>query len=102
MHVDDLVRALLLLLEKPLPTGEILNLGSGCEYRMRDVADMIVRLTGAKIQISRKMPARPGDLEHLYCSARKAKEMLDWEAKIGLEDGLRHTIASFQPARASQ
>ena len=51
LYIDDLIDALLLLLETPLSTGEIVNIGAGREYMMADVAATIIRLTGAKIRL---------------------------------------------------
>ena len=51
LYIDDLIDALLLLLETPLSTGEIVNIGADREYMMADVAATIIRLTGAKIRL---------------------------------------------------
>jgi nucleoside-diphosphate-sugar epimerase len=96
LYVDDLIDALLLLLEAPLPGGEIINLGAGREYVMADVAAIIIRRTGAKIRLIKDPTSRQGQVEHLYCSNDKARELLSWQPSVDLEEGLQRTIDSFR------
>lgn len=100
LYVDDIVEALATLREHPLPSGEIVNFGAGREYVMADVAATIVRLTAARIRLLQGAPVRPSEVEHLYCSARKAETLLGWRPAVDLEDGLRRTIAWFREHRA--
>jgi UDP-glucose 4-epimerase len=95
LYIDDLIDALVLLLERPLASGEIINLGAGREYMMADVAATILRLTGAKINLITGATSRPGQVEHLYCSNDKARELLSWQPSVDLEEGLQRTIDSF-------
>jgi UDP-glucose 4-epimerase len=96
LYVDDLIDALLLLLEAPLPSGEIVNIGAGREYLMADVAASIIRRTGAKINLIQDKALKPGQVEHLYCSNDKARELLGWQPSVDLEEGLQRTIDSFR------
>ena len=100
LYIDDLVDALVLLLEVPLTTGEIINIGSGREYVMADVAAKIIGSVGANIRFTKDRELQPGHVEHLYCSVEKAKRLLKWEPSIGLDEGLRRTIESFQKGRS--
>ena len=96
LYIDDLIRALVLLLEVSLPTGEIINIGSGREYLMADVAAKIIRSMGAKVHLVRDPNLHPGPVEHLYGSIEKARRLLKWEPAIGLDEGLMRTIESFR------
>jgi len=95
-YIDDLIDALLLLLHKPLPSGEIINIGTGREHVVGEVAALIVRLTGANIKFIPGSPARAGQVEHLWISVKKAERLLGWRAVVDLEEGLRRTIAWFR------
>lgn len=96
LYVDDLVDALLLTLDAPLPAGDIVNVGSGHEVTMGDVAAAVVRLTGASIRLL-DAPEGPGPgLPHLYASHAKATAVLGWRPRIGLEEGLARTIDAFR------
>jgi UDP-glucose 4-epimerase len=96
LYIDDLVDALVLLLKGPLSTGEIINIGSGREYVMADVAAKIIRRIGTNIRLIRDRDLQPGQIERLYCSVEKAKRLLKWEPSIGLDEGLTRTIESFR------
>jgi nucleoside-diphosphate-sugar epimerase len=96
LYIDDLIDALLLLLEAALPTGEIINIGAGREYVMSDVAATIICRIGAKIRLVKDTTSKPGEVEHLYCSNIKASELLNWQPSVDLEEGLGRTIDSFR------
>lgn len=95
LYVDDLIAGLMRLLVVSVTPGEIINLGSGGEYLIKDVAATIVRLTGSKIRLLEEGTARPGQIEHLYGSRRKAEALLGWQPTIDLESGLRRTIEAI-------
>jgi nucleoside-diphosphate-sugar epimerase len=96
LYIDDLIDALVTSLERPLASGEIVNVGAGREYLMEDVAAIIIRRTGAKIRLITDSTLRKGEVEHLYCSNAKVRELLSWQPAVDIEDGLQRTIDSFR------
>jgi len=73
--------------------GEIINIGSGREYKIKDVVKLTVRLMRASITPEMgALPYRPGEAWHFYCDNSKAKSILGWEPRVELEDGLQRTI----------
>jgi nucleoside-diphosphate-sugar epimerase len=81
--------------------GSVINLGSGREYRIRDVADMIVRLAGGPVRLSPGAhQGRKIDLPRLALGTSTAARLLGWRATTSLEDGLARTIAHERAARA--
>ena len=91
VYVDDVVRANLLACESRGPAA-ILNVCSGVETKMRDLAALLLRLTGSSVGMEFKpqpggaLPARQvGD-------PRRAKELLGFEAHMSLEDGMKRLI----------
>jgi UDP-glucose 4-epimerase len=91
VYVDDVVRANLLACEAG-PGAAIVNVCSGVETTMRDLAALLLRLTGSsagmefKPQPAGALPARRvGD-------PARARELLGFEARTGLEDGVRKLI----------
>jgi len=100
LYVDDAARALLLAAER-LNTSEPVNIGTGAETRIRDLAETIHRLTGFQGEIvwdSSKPDGQPAR----YLDVSRARELMGFYAEVSLEEGLRRTIESFerQPARA--
>lgn len=93
-YVDDLVAGLLALMNQSDEIGPV-NLGNPVEVSIRELAEIVLRLTGSKSEIIFH-PLPPDDPAQRQPDIAKAKRALDWEPKVGLEDGLRETIAYFR------
>jgi len=92
-YIDDVVEGFILAGTTPEGIGEVINLGSGAEYRIKDVAKMILNLMGNPIKLEiGALPYRPGETMHFYCSNEKAKKILGWRPNIPLKVGLKRTI----------
>jgi GDP-L-fucose synthase len=97
LYVDDAARALVLAAER-LDTSEPVNIGTGRETRIRDLADTIRRLTGFEGQIVWDA-SKPDGQPARYLDVGRARELLGFEAEVSLEEGLRLTIESFERDR---
>jgi dTDP-glucose 4,6-dehydratase len=98
-YVDDLVRGLILLAE----SGEHLpvNIGNPGEFTILELAEAIVKATGSKSQIV--FEALPVDDPQVrQPDITRARQLLNWEPEITLDEGLRRTIESLgrEPALA--
>jgi UDP-glucose 4-epimerase len=92
VYVEDVARGLTACGERGT-AGDVYNLASGVETTIRDLAELIVELSGSSsgLEIA---PRRPWDHSILrFGSPEKARRELGFEAKTPLEDGLRPTIA---------
>jgi len=98
LYVDDAARALLLAAER-LETSEPVNVGTGVETRIRELAETIHRLTGYEGETVWD-PTRPDGQPQRFLDVTRARELMGFEAQVPLEDGLRETIASFESALA--
>ncbi len=96
-YVTDLVDGILRLLdaaESPA-VHEPVNLGNPQEVTMRELAELVVRLTGSRSPIT--YTARPPDDPEVRCpDISRAKALLDWQPEVALEDGLARTIAELR------
>ncbi|MBI5787780.1 MAG: GDP-mannose 4,6-dehydratase [Candidatus Schekmanbacteria bacterium] len=93
-YVDDIVRGYLLAAFSPAAIGEIINLGNGIEYQIKEVVNTAIKISDSQlVPLFGKLPYRPGEALHFYCSCRKAYELLGWKTQVGLEDGLKKTFA---------
>jgi GDP-L-fucose synthase len=94
LYVDDAARALLLAAEH-LETSEPVNIGTGRETRIRDLAETIQRLTGYEGDIVWDS-TRPDGQPERYLEVSRARELIGFEAEMPLEEGLRRTIDGFR------
>jgi len=97
-YVDDVVDGFIKASESENAIGEVINIGSGFEISIKDLADRIISLMGKKAKIvSDPKRIRPpkSEVERLIADNSKAKELLDWEPGVSLDEGLRRTIDWF-------
>ncbi len=93
-YVDDLVQALIKLMEtSPEVTGPI-NLGNPNECTMIELAERIIAMTNAKSQLVFE-PLPADDPRQRRPDISKADALLDWRPTVGLEEGLGKTISYF-------
>ncbi len=96
-YVDDIVDGYIKASISPKAIGEIINIGNGVEYRVRDVVETVLRLLDSQVKPKYgALSYRPGETWHFYCDNTKAKDVLGWEPSVNLEDGLKMTIDWFQ------
>ena len=96
LYVDDAARALLLSAER-LDRSEPVNVGTGRETRIRDLAEAISGLAGYEGETVWD-DSRPDGQPKRYLDVSRAREWIGFEAEMPLEDGLRRTIEGFRTA----
>ncbi len=100
-YVDDMVEALLLALERPEAVGQTFNVGNPrSTVTILDLAQRVKRLSGCLGEIAFK-PLDYVDVEIRIPNVSKAKELLSWEARVDLDEGLARTIAWYREKLAS-
>jgi UDP-glucuronate decarboxylase len=93
-YVDDLVEAFIRFMDKDGDLPGPINMGNPGEFTIRQLAEQVVDLTGSKSQlVFRPLPS--DDPKQRKPDIEKAKEVLGWEPKVPLRDGLTKTIAYF-------
>jgi UDP-glucose 4-epimerase len=95
-YVDDLVDALLLVLERPEAVGEVFNVGNARSVlTILELATKIRELMGADVEIKFR-PLHYTDVEMRIPNVDKARKLLGWEPKVDLDEGLARTIAWYR------
>ena len=93
--VDDTVRGFTLAGEADGCEGQTVNLGTGREISIGDLRDLIGSLMGVELSgetdVQRVRP-KASEVERLLSDNRLAKQVLGWEPRFSLEDGLKKTI----------
>ena len=101
-HVSDVVQANLLASKLEAPIGEVLNIGTGRQTSINGLARMVLELTGRTDLTPVYDPPRPGDIKHALADISKAKELLGYEPKVSLHQGLSKLVRWYQgPGRDS-
>jgi len=89
VHVEDVARAFVLALEKPEAAGQTLNIASGRSLSVQEVADGLLKAMGCETlvpEFNGKM--RAGDIRHCIADIYKAQQVLGFQPRERLEDGL--------------
>jgi dTDP-glucose 4,6-dehydratase len=108
-YVADTVSGFIAAMESDRATGEVINLGSNFEISIGDTAHAIAEAMGTSIEIitdERRIRPEKSEVERLWASNTKARELLGWQPKYGSREGflrgLTKTIAWFrEPANLS-
>jgi dTDP-glucose 4,6-dehydratase len=88
MHVDDLVDGYLLLLNRTVPPGETINLGTGETPSIKETAEFIASRLNAKVTHGE---ARPGEVQRFTLDSSKARQ-LGFRPRVTFREGLDQYI----------
>jgi len=93
-YVDDLIDGLVKLMDSPGEVTGPINLGNPVEFTMRRLAELVVAKVGGSSKLVHA-PLPIDDPRQRQPNIDKARELLGWEPKVALADGLDRTIAYF-------
>ena len=90
IHVVDLARGHIKAIEKVLNDKGVdaYNLGTGVGYSVLDLVNTFIKVNNVDVNY-KITDRRPGDIDACYAEPAYAKEKLNWEAKLGIEDMCR-------------
>ena len=92
IHVVDLAKGHVCAVDYALKNNgaEAINLGTGVGYSVLDLVNAFIKVNNIDVPY-KIVERRPGDVATCYSDPKKAKELLNWEAKFGVEDMCRDT-----------
>ncbi|MCC6971406.1 MAG: SDR family oxidoreductase [Phycisphaerales bacterium] len=93
--VDDLIDGFVRMMDAPDDLIGPVNLGNPGEVSMRQLAEMVIELTGSKSRVVNK-PLPADDPSRRCPDITLARTRLNWEPRIALRDGLKKTIEYFR------
>ena len=94
-YIDDLVNGMIKMMKSPKKVIGPINLGNPVEFKIRELAQMIIKLTNSKSKIVNKdLPI--DDPIRRKPDISMAKKSLDWEPNVDVIDGLKETIDYFK------
>jgi len=95
-YVDDVVEGYIRASLSERAIGQTFNLGAGKERPIKEVVLKVLELMGNPVRpLIGALPYRPREIWRLYADNNKARDLLGWRPRVGLEDGLRKTIAWY-------
>ena len=94
-YVEDCCRGFIMLSESKKTIGETINIGSNTEISIRDTFNLIKELMSSNVTLindeERKRP-KESEVFRLFCDNKKIKELLGYEPKVDIRNGLIKTI----------
>ena len=100
-YVDDLIEALVRLMDSADDFTGPVNVGNPAEFSVRELAEKIIDLTGSGSRLSFK-PLPQDDPKQRCPDISLARQALGWEPKVALEEGLKRTIPYFEELMANK
>ena len=94
-YIDDLINGMIKLMETPDSITGPINVGNPDEFSIKELAEKVIEITGSESKITFE-PLPTDDPTQRKPNISKAKEILKWEPKIKLEEGLVKTIEYFK------
>ncbi len=87
-YVEDTARGIAATAEVPEAVGQTINLGSGSETPISDLAELVLNATGRSDVKPEHRPERPGDILRLVADSSLASKLLGWRPAIDLNTGI--------------
>lgn len=96
-YVEDIAEGFLAAATAPGVEGQVINLGSGQEVAIRELATRILGLMGDPVEAQfGALPDRPIEVWRMYGDHTRARRLLEWRPRHSLEDGLAATIEWYR------
>ena len=98
-YVSNAVEANLLAAESPRAVGQIINVANGRQTTLNQLLASIKKLTGRDDTETEYRPVRAGDVRHSLADITRARELLGYEPRVSLEEGLKLTLNWWKQSR---
>lgn len=91
VYIGDVARANLLAVQSHI-TDEVFNVGTGVQTSLNELCELLLRLTHSRLQPEYREPRKVANVQVRRAAVEKAENMLQFRAKVSLEEGLRELI----------
>ncbi|HEX8398663.1 MAG TPA: SDR family oxidoreductase [Pyrinomonadaceae bacterium] len=98
-YIANVVNANIRAAQTTRGIGEVMNAANGDRVTLNELLEVLKKITGKENVQAEHREARPGDVKHSQADNARARECLDYEKLVGLEEGLRRTIEWWQTSR---
>jgi dTDP-glucose 4,6-dehydratase len=102
LYVDDDAEAIEAVIAAPLDkvAGEVLNVATGIDISVTDVADMVLDALGKPRDLKVHTPERPGQVDRHIGSTDKMERLAGWRARTSFAEGLEKTVEWYRQNEA--
>ena len=94
-YIDNVVEANLAALSAPNAPGKVINVGYGKQTTLNQIIKFLEEILDVQASVEYR-PARSGDVRHSLADINVARDILAYQPKIGLEEGLRKTVEAIK------
>jgi dTDP-L-rhamnose 4-epimerase len=88
VHVSDVVRATVAAMEAPNAAGQAVNVATGSRVCVLDLSRAVASALGSELEPEVTGEYRAGDIRHCFADTSRARDLLGFEARVGLAEGL--------------
>jgi nucleoside-diphosphate-sugar epimerase len=101
-YVANAVDANLRAAESKRASGQVVNVANGERVTLNELLEKLKAITGRADAVAEYREPRVGDVRHSLADITRARELLGYEPRVGLEEGLRHTLAWWKQSRFAE
>jgi len=94
-YVDDLLEAMVRMMDTPDTFTGPVNIGNPSEFTIRELAEKVIHITGSRSRIT-FLPLPEDDPVQRQPDISLARKALNWEPRVSLDEGLDKTVAYFR------
>jgi NAD dependent epimerase/dehydratase len=98
-YVTDTCRGMVALAETDAAVGQVVNIGSGSEISIGDLANLIGDISGARFEVetdTERLRPEGSEVERLLCDNSHMRTLTGWKPEVNLREGLAKTIEWFR------
>lgn len=92
VSVGDVVQGLLLAGDHPQAVGRVFNIGSGRSITVREIAETLAAVLEVDLPPQVTGRYRVGDIRHCFADIERARRLLGYEPRVGLEEGMQELV----------
>jgi UDP-glucose 4-epimerase len=96
LYVGDAIDAYVKAGQYARTTFEVLNIGSGRSYSVRDIAARIVQAWGKETNVNYLYQQRRADVADVVADIRKASDLLTWQPRVSFEEGIQRCVRQYK------
>jgi nucleoside-diphosphate-sugar epimerase len=101
-YISNAVEANLLAAESTRAVGQVVNVANGQQISLNDLLSALKKLTGRDDVEAEYREPRVGDVRHSLADITRARELLGYSPRVGLEEGLLKTLDWWKQSRFAQ